>query len=73
MTIDELDEKERNLLLQINNTAGSIEEKLHQLQVKGIFDAYKQVHSDYADLAQENHEALKRGLFLQWYALVEPS
>lgn len=73
MTVDELDQKESELLLQINNIVGSTEEKVRQLEVKGIFDAYKQVHSYYADLAQEDYEALKRGLFLQWYALVEPS
>jgi hypothetical protein len=72
MTVDELDEKERDLLLQINNIAGSIEEKVRQLEDMGVFDAYKQVHSYYADLAPQNSEALKRGLFLQWYTLVEP-
>ncbi|WP_128544511.1 hypothetical protein [Larkinella soli] len=73
MTLDELSKKERELLLQIDGTKGSIEEKADQLKAKGIFDAYKQVHDGYADLAKENNEALKRGLFLQWYALVEPS
>ncbi len=72
MTLDRLDEKERSLLLQIRNLVGSIEEKSREIEIRGIFDDYKQVHSQYADLAQENSEALKRGLFLQWYAFVEP-
>lgn len=73
MTVDQLDKKENSLLLQINSIVGSIEERARQLKAKGIFNAYKQVHSQYADLAQENSEALKRGLFLQWYAFIEPA
>lgn len=72
MTLDELDKSESKLLLRVNNAQGSIEEKAQQLEAGGIFDAYKQVHSHYASLSQEDSEALKRGLFLQWYALVEP-
>ncbi|QKZ11223.1 hypothetical protein [Spirosoma sp. KUDC1026] len=72
MTLYQLGERENGLLLQINNAAGLIEEKLKKLEEEGVFEAYKQVHSQYAALAQENSEALKRGLFLQWYALVEP-
>ena len=64
MTVNELDQKESELLLQVNNTQGSIEGKTGQLKVEGVFDAYKQVHSRYANLAQEDSEALKRGLFL---------
>ncbi|GAB3893432.1 hypothetical protein GCM10028803_07540 [Larkinella knui] len=61
MTINELEQMEGKLLLHVNNTQGSIEEKTDQLEAGSIFDAYKQVHSHYADLAQEDSEALIRG------------
>ncbi|AUD04973.1 hypothetical protein [Spirosoma pollinicola] len=73
MILDQLDKEENNLLSQINNIAGSIEEKVRQSEIKGIVDAYKSIHARYAELAKKNSEALKRGLFLQWYVLVEPS
>ncbi|MVM36330.1 hypothetical protein GO755_40380 [Spirosoma sp. HMF4905] len=73
MTVDELEEKENKLLLQINSTEGPMEVKVGQLEAGGVFDEYRQVHSFYADLAQKDSEALKRGLFLQWYSSVEPS
>ena len=38
-----------------------------------VFTSYKQVHKQYAELAHKELEALKRGLFIQWYALTEPS
>ncbi len=34
---------------------------------------YKKIHQAYADLSSSDIEALKRGLFIQWYALSEPS
>ena len=41
-------------------------------KLKTVFAAYRQVHKHYSDLAKENDEALKRGLFIQWYAITEP-
>lgn len=40
---------------------------------KEIFAEYKLIHQTYANLAAQDVEALKRGLFLQWYALAEPN
>ena len=37
-----------------------------------IFLKYKEIHRRYSNLAQENNEALKRGLFIQWYSMIEP-
>jgi hypothetical protein len=37
-----------------------------------VFSRYREVHAAYAELASNEPEALKRGLFLQWYALAEP-
>ncbi len=41
-------------------------------ELKTVFAAYRQVHKHYSDLAKEDDEALKRGLFIQWYAITEP-
>jgi len=42
-------------------------------KLKTVFSSYRQVHKHYSDLAKDNDEALKRGLFIQWYAITEPS
>lgn len=70
ITIDELGKEEDKLIFQVECTQGTIEVMLEQLSTAGVFVAYKQVHSLYADLAKNDNEALKRGLFLQWYGLV---
>jgi len=43
-----------------------------QLNDKGVYDKYKQVHRLYADNSGKDLESLKRGLFIQWYYLCEP-
>jgi hypothetical protein len=73
MTTEELTKIENELysaVIEIYN-----QEQTSELsnQLKDIFISYRQVHKDYSDLSKENVEALKRGLFLQWYALTEPS
>ncbi|MCO4293077.1 hypothetical protein NF867_09395 [Solitalea sp. MAHUQ-68] len=42
-------------------------------RLKVIFKAYKEVHRNYANLSDIDNEALKRGLFIQWYAMTEPN
>jgi hypothetical protein len=42
-------------------------------KLKTVFALYRQVHNHYSDLAKGNDEALKRGLFIQWYAITEPN
>ena len=42
-------------------------------RIKAVFASYKQVHKNYSDIAKEDDEALKRGLFIQWYACTEPN
>lgn len=73
MTIEQLTAQEEAVLFQINDTVGTIEERSQQLRTMGVFDAYQNIHCQYAKLATLNLEALKRALFLQWYGLVEPS
>ena len=47
-------------------------EKLNE-ELKTVFVSYRQVHKQYSVLAKEQDEALKRGLFIQWYAITEPN
>jgi hypothetical protein len=42
-------------------------------RLKTVFTSYKQVHKSYSGIAKEDDEALKRGLFIQWYAWTEPN
>lgn len=72
MTISQIAEIENNLLRRVTESAGTIEEKVSQLSDEGIYEAYKQVHRQYANLADVNDEALKRALFIQWYVMASP-
>ncbi|WP_125932418.1 hypothetical protein [Hymenobacter glacialis] len=73
MTTEELTKIENELysaVIEIYN-----QEQTSELnnRLMDIFISYRQVHIDYSDLSKQNDEALKRGLFIQWYALTEPS
>jgi hypothetical protein len=73
MNIEELAETEFHLLLATIDIyhqplSAELDEKLN-----AIFASYQKVHQQYSDWANENDEALKRGLFIQWYALTEPN
>jgi hypothetical protein len=73
MTIEKLAKTETELcsiVLDLYNKeqTSELSEKL-----KTVFASYRQVHKHYSDLARENDEALKRGLFIQWYAITEPN
>lgn len=71
--IEELGNKELELYSKVCSLHGTIEEKKEQLLKLGVFDEYKKIHKQYAELSFENLEALKRGLFLIWYSSTEPS
>ncbi|MDH5599204.1 MAG: hypothetical protein OEY34_08765 [Cyclobacteriaceae bacterium] len=73
MNITELTHKENQLskkVLELYNQRQTTEK---EEKLQNIFDAYRQVHQQYAEQAEKDNEALKRGLFIQWYALVEPN
>ena len=73
MTLAELATEEERLMAHVRSLTGSMEEKQAQLARDGVFDAYARVHTTYVDLAMAGDmEALKRALFLQWYAVSEP-
>jgi hypothetical protein len=73
MTLQELSDKEDALYRKVIDLyhqprSSQADETLHD-----IFLEYREIHQAYADLSQTDYEALKRGLFIQWYALAEPS
>lgn len=73
MNIDELTKKENELYLKVCTLSGTIEEKHNQISKLGISYEYLIIHKKYAELSAENIEALKRGLFINWFAVAEPT
>ncbi|MEE1964609.1 hypothetical protein V1387_18115 [Allomuricauda taeanensis] len=73
MKIDELSIKEQNLYSSVIKLEGSIEEKSDKVIYFGIAKDYREIHQEYSRLAKSDLEALKRGLFLMWYSIAEPT
>ncbi|MDQ3031575.1 MAG: hypothetical protein M3Y87_04100 [Myxococcota bacterium] len=74
MTLAELTAEEDRLLAIIGSVAGSMEQKFDALRRHGVFRDYARVHAEYAELASRGDaEALKRAVFLQWFAQSEPA
>lgn len=73
MIIQGLAETEFHLLLAAIDIYRQPQSSELNEKLNAIFVSYKKVHQHYADLANENDEALKRGLFIQWYSFVEPN
>jgi hypothetical protein len=73
MNIDELDIKEQNIYSSVIELDGTIEEKSDKVVYFGITKEYREVHQEFSRLAKSDLEALKRGLFLMWYSMAEPT
>ncbi len=73
MNLEELAKCELELYKKVCSLEGSMEEKDDQLKKLGIYNEYTTIHREYAKQSKDNIEALKRGLFLIWYSMVEPS
>lgn len=56
----------------MNSIKGTIDAILDQQEIMRIPEKYKYIHSAYTTL-NENQEALKRAIFIQWYAASEPA
>ncbi|MCU7552850.1 hypothetical protein OCK74_27270 [Chitinophagaceae bacterium LB-8] len=72
MNLVELANRERELYEVVTSLQGTMEEKIKQLKERGVFEEYRRIHQQYAQLHNQETEALKRGLFLTWYSTVEP-
>lgn len=73
MTIHELARKEDQLQSKVTGLYRQSQTVDTDNKLSEIFLEYKRVHQSYADLSHRDIEALKRGLFIQWYALAEPN
>ncbi len=71
-TLQELAYNEDDLYFKVHSLVHKSRSKESDEQLSNIFIRYKKVHKAYADLSSHNIEALKRGLFIQWYAQTEP-
>jgi hypothetical protein len=72
MTIQELAVKEDLLCSEVVKLYHQPHRPEHDEKLSQIFADYKRVHQAYANLSECDIEALKRGLFIQWYATTEP-
>jgi len=73
MIIKDLAQREIGLYNEVCSIEGQMEDQYIVIEERGIFDRYKEIHNEYARLCDTDIEALKRGLFIQWYAMCEPS
>lgn len=71
MKIEELADREAGLYLRVLELYKK--PRTDDSELQEIFSQYRLIHQQYADLALSDDEALKRGLFIQWYALTEPN
>ena len=73
MTLTQMTQAEAKLftlVMELLDQKASSAQK--DLTLERIYSEYKVVHKHYADKAQGDLESLKRGLFIQWYAITEP-
>ena len=73
MTLQELAYKEDGLCSKVVDLSRQPQTDKTIEKLREIFFEYRRIHEFYADLSSCHIEALKRGLFIQWYALTEPN
>ena len=73
MTLQDLANKEDALFGKVIDLYRQPQSDQTDETLQEIFHEYRKVHREYAELSLTDNEALKRGLFIQWYALSEPS
>lgn len=66
-----LNSREEKVINLISSLDGTIEDREMELIKLKIPEEYNIIHSEYTKM-NENTEALKRALFLQWYSVSEP-
>src|SRR5690349_21682790 len=73
MALQELANKEDDLYIKVKELTHHPQTEDSHKKLQEIFLEYKKIHQAYASLSLRNIEALKRALFIQWYAIAEPS
>ena len=72
MNLEELAKYEDDLCAKVMSLEVTMEAKDDQTRELGIYDRYNEIHREYAYKHEGDLEALKRGLFIQWYSMCEP-
>jgi hypothetical protein len=72
MTTEQLAKTEKELFSTVLDIYHKKQTLENEQRLKSVFDSYKNVHRQYAALADKDVEALKRGLFIIWYSIAEP-
>ncbi|MFK7932493.1 MAG: hypothetical protein AB8G22_03230 [Saprospiraceae bacterium] len=76
--LDKLAAKEQKILAKLELIDGTIAEQIAAIKAEKIYQKYQKIHQKYLKIAQssddptEAEEALKRGIFINWFAFVEP-
>jgi hypothetical protein len=73
MTIEQLAKIEMELYSTVLDLLKKEQTVENNKNLEVVYASYKLVHRKYSDLAKEQVEALKRGLFIQWIVQTEPS
>ncbi|RYE27362.1 MAG: hypothetical protein EOP48_34510 [Sphingobacteriales bacterium] len=73
MTLEQLAIKENELYSLVLDLYKREQTEELAEKLKTVYASCKQVHTHYSVMAKQQDEALKRGLFIQWYACTEPN
>ncbi|NQY30633.1 MAG: hypothetical protein HRT69_14320 [Flavobacteriaceae bacterium] len=73
MSLVELTKKEESLYSDVIELYEGKTKSSNGLSLSEVYSEYKIIHQKYAEYSAEDIEFLKRGLFIQWYALSEPN
>lgn len=66
----ELSNQELEIVNLIQSIKGSLEERRELLIKQNVFEKYRKIFYEYSKI--EDIEAIKRAVFIQWYATIEP-
>ena len=72
-TLNHLSNKELDLCEKAEELCITPNSFNNQFILNNIYAQYQSIHIAYTELAHTSIEALKRALFIQWYAVTEPS
>lgn len=72
-TLAYLSNKELSLCAEVGHLYASPPSSTSQARLQQVFSQYRDIHSEYVALIDDSTEALKRAVFIQWYALSEPN
>ncbi len=65
-------QKEDECIKLLSKVNGTIEEKILMIDKSKISKLYTEIFLEYAELAENNIEVLKRSIFLIWFSRLEP-